>query len=278
MGFIAKRPSQELIDIVASLKGQWHGHYAMCRCPAHADDDPSLSLRQGDRGIIVHCFAGCSPHDVLREIAALPKTVGAPAPSYRPNRNIGNVHKLWEQGRPVRGTLAEAYLRLRSLPLELPDIRFHPRCPHKPHPFTEFKPALLVAVREGHQIVAITRIFLDPHTGNRTGKFMLGLPGKGAWKPRPLDSAHLALAEGFEDAAAYTRLNGVTCWATFTAERLHQITIPETVRRLIIAEDNNAPGRHGALRALKAYRRPGLEIVRHSPKPHKDWAEANMVA
>jgi hypothetical protein len=36
------------------------------RCPAHADKGPSLSIRETDDGrILVHCFAGCSVHEVV---------------------------------------------------------------------------------------------------------------------------------------------------------------------------------------------------------------------
>lgn len=60
MPLTAKRPSQELADIVGTLGGTWSSHVAMCRCPAHTDSNPSLSIRQGERGILVTCFAGCS--------------------------------------------------------------------------------------------------------------------------------------------------------------------------------------------------------------------------
>ena len=63
MPLTAKRPTQELIDIVGALGGTWSGYIAMCRCPAHSDSDPRLSIRQGDRGILVTCFAGCSRED-----------------------------------------------------------------------------------------------------------------------------------------------------------------------------------------------------------------------
>jgi len=68
MPLTARRPSQEIVDIVGALGGTWSGNVAMCRCPAHSDRDPSLSIRQGDRGILVTCFAGCSREDVLREL------------------------------------------------------------------------------------------------------------------------------------------------------------------------------------------------------------------
>lgn len=37
----------------------------MCQCPAHADKKCSLSVKQGQNGIVVHCFAGCRTEDVL---------------------------------------------------------------------------------------------------------------------------------------------------------------------------------------------------------------------
>jgi hypothetical protein len=30
------------------------------RCPAHSDKNPSLSIREDNRRILLHCFAGCS--------------------------------------------------------------------------------------------------------------------------------------------------------------------------------------------------------------------------
>ena len=34
------------------------------KCPAHVDKSPSLSVREGDRGILVHCFSGCPIEDI----------------------------------------------------------------------------------------------------------------------------------------------------------------------------------------------------------------------
>jgi hypothetical protein len=97
---VALKPTQETIDIVAALKGRWHGSYAMCICPAHADRTPSLSVRQGERGILVHCFAGCRSEDVLREIGRTKPILNSSAPSYQPERTGGlssngteNLHK-----------------------------------------------------------------------------------------------------------------------------------------------------------------------------------------
>ena len=47
-------------------RGRW-----IARCPAHADKDPSLSVRElGDGRILIHCFAGCDAGDVLTAICS----------------------------------------------------------------------------------------------------------------------------------------------------------------------------------------------------------------
>src|SRR3546814_21046513 len=125
----------------------------MCRCPAHADKNPSLALRQGDRGILVTCFAGCERSDVLRELSRVP--VGA---QYRnedkPSAGTGNAERLWNEALPIDEPLAARYLASRHL-LPVPcDVRFHPRCPSLPLPCTPLLPALLVAVRAGQRLHA----------------------------------------------------------------------------------------------------------------------------
>lgn len=45
-------------------RGQW-----MAICPAHDDRNPSLSIREtADGRVLIHCFAGCSPCEILQAI------------------------------------------------------------------------------------------------------------------------------------------------------------------------------------------------------------------
>jgi hypothetical protein len=272
MPLTAERPSQELIDIVGALGGTWSGYVAMCPCPAHADSDPSLSLRQGHHDILVKCFAGCASEDVLRELRRIRLTRHYDPPPPSTASRTGNVQAIWEQGSDVRGTLAERYLWRRHL-LPVPsDIRFHPRCPYLPKPSTVYLPALLVAVREIRTLVAIQRIFLDTASADYTRKVMLGRPLSGAWRGREGGSA-LAIAEGFEDAHAFSIIHDLPCWASLGAARLSHLVIPAAVTTLIIAEDNDREGREAAIVAEQHYVRPGLTIVRAAPPARiKDWA------
>ena len=40
----------------------------IARCPAHDDRSPSLSVREIDDRILIHCFAGCAASDVLSAV------------------------------------------------------------------------------------------------------------------------------------------------------------------------------------------------------------------
>ena len=273
MRLTPRRPSQQLVDLVGTMGGTWHGLTAMCRCPAHADRTPSLSLRQGDRGIVITCFAGCDRDAVLRELRRI-RTVGSfqPPETSVPSRRA-NVERLWAAAEPADTGLSARYLASRNFACIPSDLRFHPRCPHGPRPRTRFKPALLVAVREGRALTAIQRIFLDPSTAAYTEKVMLGVPGRGAWRGRGCGTT-LAIAEGFETAEAFSLVNGLSCWASLGARRLHQLDIPATVSTLLVAEDNDAEGRRASLRAIEHYSRPNLDVRRAPPPPpFKDWAQ-----
>lgn len=268
-------PTQETIDTVAGLRGKWHGSYAMCRCPAHRDSTPSLSIRQGQHGILVHCFAGCQNEDVLRAISRTRPVFNSPAPKFQPSPSSANARRIWDQGREICETLAEAYLKSRNLPLDLRDIRYHHKCPFGRKPNAVFRPALLVAVRDRLEIMAIQRIALGSKGLCHKGKYMLGRPGMGAWSPS-FKGDTLSLAESMEDAVAYTRIKGIPCWSTLGAERLALVRIPDGVKTVVIAEDNNRAGRLGALAAIEAYATKDRTVLR-DPPPRKagDWAEVN---
>jgi hypothetical protein len=37
----------------------------LARCPGHPDSAPSLHVAEGDKGVLLHCFGGCTTVDVL---------------------------------------------------------------------------------------------------------------------------------------------------------------------------------------------------------------------
>src|SRR5215211_1243809 len=101
------------------LGGKWHGGYGTARCPAHEDQSPSFSIRDGDRGLLLRCFAGCDPRDVYDALKR--RGLIDDRPERHPTRSIheqplrrqqhDKAVWLWSQRRPIVGTIAEHYLR-----------------------------------------------------------------------------------------------------------------------------------------------------------------------
>lgn len=65
-----------------ALGGRRSGSCWMAKCPAHADNNPSLSIRDADGKVLLHCHAGCTQHDVIDAIRDL--GVWHPEPAVRP--------------------------------------------------------------------------------------------------------------------------------------------------------------------------------------------------
>jgi hypothetical protein len=276
MRAIANKPTNDLIRLVHRLGGSWHGNIAMCRCPAHHDRTPSLSIRQGDRAVLVTCFAGCPNDDVLRAIARISQIPATNRGEIeRVSEQRGNPHwAIWRAALPVQGTLAERYLcQRRKLTKPLNHLRFHPRCPRGAGAAAKFQPALIVAMHHGNRLTAIQRLFLDPQNGNCIAKIVLGRSIGAAWTNN-LVADRIAIAEGFESAAAYTQLHGIPAWSAMGARRLPQIALPPQVSTVIILRDNDPEGEAAEGIAAAAYRAQGRAVEFDPPPTHvNDWAD-----
>ena len=103
-------------DIAERCKGarRTRSGWTAC-CPAHEDSSPSLSLTDGESGVLVHCFAGCAPEAIM-DALGLKMTdlfADAPAPSQAklngpsaPPLALGRyMHTVYYQYRDDDGTL-----------------------------------------------------------------------------------------------------------------------------------------------------------------------------
>lgn len=59
-----------MVDIIGRLNGvRSHGRGRWTAlCPAHEDRSPSLSVQERDGVWLIHCFAGCSPGEIVSAI------------------------------------------------------------------------------------------------------------------------------------------------------------------------------------------------------------------
>jgi len=66
----------ELDQVLAQLKGVRRGARGVtARCPAHDDHTASLSIRARDdgRGVLLHCFAGCTYRAIAEALGLAPE-------------------------------------------------------------------------------------------------------------------------------------------------------------------------------------------------------------
>lgn len=272
-------------EIVERLGGEWQRSGGLCRCPAHDDRTPSLSVRPGERRLLFHCFAGCETKKVLRALGALqllgpePEPGGsetAPSPADPGARHRGAAERLWAAAHPTWGSPAEAYLRSRGLAIAVSDLRYHPRTPYGGGALAIFRPALLAAVRDDAGLVAVHRTFLDTRSAKLADlplpKRALGRLGRGAVRLQPPREGTLGWAEGIESAVAAMQLTGIPCWATLGTERFARVALPPTVRRLVLFLDNDAGGRRAEMLAREAHRGSVVRVgARYPEAAGADW-------
>jgi hypothetical protein len=53
----------EILPNLEAVHARDHGRWS-ARCPAHADRSPSLTIAEGDKGVLVKCWAGCSLEEI----------------------------------------------------------------------------------------------------------------------------------------------------------------------------------------------------------------------
>ena len=269
--------------IVEQLGGKWSRGSGMCRCPAHQDGSPSLSVRVGDHSLLFKCFAGCETLEVLGQLrrggqVAPGGVLTTDQPREPANGNMtALVTRLWNESRGIRGTMAADYLASRGIVTHSAQLRFHPRVQLGPKASATFHPALLSAVRDDDGLVAVHRTFLDYRTRRKAGfdnpKRLLGLPGRGAVRLGQPGRV-LGLAEGVETALAATILHKIPVWAVLGNERFGMIQLPDHVEQVMLLADNDAGGKRAVALAQHGLQRDGRDLQTvWPPVRHNDWAD-----
>lgn len=268
-------------NIVEQLGGVWRGTRGECRCPAHDDGSPSLSVRLGDTAILFHCFAGCTTTEVLKALQRRKLHDRGPVAmrEAKPKRDMsGLALRLWNASKPIAGTLAEEYLLARGLAAPFPKaLRFNAGTILGSGPAKRIMPAMIAAVENDLGVVAVQRTFLDPgnvlHKPIPKPKVALGLLGTAAIRLAPATD-ELGLAEGIEDALSAMAWFGTPTWALGGVERLAFVAIPEKVRCIIVYADRGRAAERLLDKAHEHLTGNGRELVVRVPEHHNDWNDA----
>lgn len=181
------------------------------------------------------------------------------------------ARRLFGMSQPIAGTLAERYLAGRGILLSTREraLRFHPGCYYRDLFTGETRtlPALIAAVTNlDGQITGLQRTWLDP---SGQGKAQLADPrrslghlfGNGIWlghepgAPVPV----VAAGEGLETMASLrTVVPALPVAAATSANHLAGLIFPPGCRRLYIAADADAAGRHGIERLSQRAAEAGI--------------------
>ena len=230
----------------------------------HGDLLDLIRLNRGLRSLAetideARTFLALPPPLRPAEEARLPALSGSPDAARR----------LFSAGRPVPGTLAEAYLRARGItaPLDWPALRYHPSVYYREAAGAPLEawPALLAAVTDRRgRLTGILRTWLDP---SRPAKAPLPDPrralghllGNGVRFGTAADI--LAAGEGLETMLALKSvLPLLPMVAGLSANHLAALDLAPALRRLYVARDNDAAGSRAAARLHERGASAGIDV------------------
>jgi hypothetical protein len=239
-------------------------------------------VRDGDDGrVLLHCFAGCNPFDVIDALKGLgllearermfirskPK-----APPATDNRC--KARWLWQRSQPIKGTPAEIYLRCeRRVCCPLPaTLRYLPGSGHHPPSMigafgfaVEPEPGVLWIIESDVVAVHLTKLTPDGRKHpDEPNKIILGsAPGVPIVVAPMNDLLGLAITEGIEDGLSVSEATGCGVWVAGSADRMPRLAaaIPSWVECVTICADDDESGRKNAYALAELlYQRGGVEI------------------
>ncbi|BCG97799.1 DUF7146 domain-containing protein [Mesorhizobium sp. 131-2-1] len=200
-----------------------------------------------------------------------PQPLGVPRQPAAARSSPEAARRLFAMSQPIAGTLAERYLAGRGILLSTHEsaLRFHPGCYYRDLVTgeTQTLPALIAAVTNlDGEITGLQRTWLDP---SGQGKAQLTDPrrslgdllGNGIWlgleSGAPVPA--MVAGEGFETMASLrTVMPTLPVAAATSANHLAGLSFPAGCRRLYIAADADAAGRHGIERLSQRAAESGI--------------------
>jgi len=252
--------------LTLDLRGKWHGRYGTAPCPVCQPErrrgQNGLTVADGRTGrLVLDCKkSGCAFLDILAAAGLRSGDYTPPDPATIAQREAegradaakraAQANRLWQEARPIAGTIAETYLRGRGVTCALPaTLRFHPDTWHGP---TARRYPAMVAAVQGAGLPAVHRTWLRADGSGKANidppKAMLGATAGGA--VRLTDGpGRLVVAEGIESglSLACGLLDGpATIWAGLSTSGLRGLHLPTQPGRLTIACDGDTPGRDAA--------------------------------
>ena len=185
------------------------------------------------------------------------------------------ARRLFGISKPIRGTLAQTYLRRRGITdlSGISSLRFHPRCYYRPDEHSPRKtlPALIAAVTDlDGRLTGAHRTWL---AADGSGKAAVDTPRRamgdllGHGIRFGMADDVLAAGEGIETVLSPRMvLPGMPMIAANSAAHLAAILFPATLRRLYVLRDRDPAGNRARDRLVERATSAGIEAVVLSPR------------
>jgi putative DNA primase/helicase len=249
------------------------GRWWRCRCPVHGSRGATLALRNGESGLIVKCFAGCDPLNVLAELRrrGLIEDRGerrlesrSIPPRHDNIHRIAVARRLWEAGQNALGSPVQRYLQSRGIQIPPPPcLRWAPACRH---PNGRVLWAMLSRIDDTDgELIGIHRTYLRPNGSGKAAvepvKAMLGRAAGGAVRLAPAAEV-LMIGEGIETCLAAMTATGLPGWSAISAGGIEVLTLPALIKTAIILADHdrNARGERAARTAAQRWLAEGRQV------------------
>jgi putative DNA primase/helicase len=277
-------------DIAAALGGERRsGAWLQCLCPVHGSRGATLAFRDGDRGLIVKCFAGCSRTDILAELRRrgllqdreghrptthLGKSTSARIRRYCAARRTAQARSIWDHAEDARGSPVVPYFAGRCINIAPPPVLR--RAPSLRRPDGTYGPAMVTRIDDiDGELIGISRTWLDHSQDGRWGRrdhAMLGRAAGGAVRLAPA-AAVVMVGEGLESCLAGVQATGCQHGPHSRRDGMKALVLPPIVRRVVILADNDANGTgeratHAAARRWLAEGRQAQNVM--SPESGAD--------
>lgn len=299
---------QRIVKELGGKGSYWHGGKGLCRCPAHDDADPSLSVAQTPDRVLVKCFAGCDQTTVLNALRAaglwsdrdefgLPARRRAPLRDPTPSIDTDEIanrdaaRQIWAASGPLQRSAAALYLWSRGINM----LRFPPTLRAAAALYnTESKkalPALIAAIQDGqNKVTAVQRIWVldklvteggvGPAKGTkaplRIAKKTLGPMTDGAVRLGPA-SRTLGIAEGIETGLSAKAIYSLSVWVSCGAWRMGNIALPDIVQNVVIFGDTGTEGEKAASKAAEQFAAQGYAVDIEFPRDGFDDFNSQIV-
>jgi hypothetical protein len=181
---------------------------------------------------------------------------------------------LWRARQPLRGTIAEKYLReARGYNAALPQtLGFLPaRDGYPPAMIAAFgipdepEPGAMILPDASIRGVHLTRLLPDGNDRDHGEKAKIMIGHSKGWPvvlSPPTDGLALIIAEGIESSLSGFEATGLCTWAAGSASRLPALAtaIPNWVESATILADDDVDGRRHAVSLAQAANERGLEV------------------